>query len=316
MAEIRRTGPRLCDVTHVIDVRTPQPWALVVHGGAGAPAWKMTMERLKGIHQGLSDAYGAGEEVLSRGGAALDAVCAAVAVLEDDPLFNSGRGAALTAAGDVEHDASVMSGDGRGGAVALSRHTRHPVLLARAVRDNSAHVLLADPPDELVASWGLEMVSNEWFVTEHQREHLAEVRARVAVRQHGTVGAVALDRAGHVAAATSTGGAENQASGRIGDTPLLGAGTWARDDVVAVSCTGAGEAFMQGAVAHQVSARIEYGLQDVADSARTVINNEIGGREAIGGLIAVTPKRRCVLAWNSPGFLAAWWENGELRTRM
>jgi len=303
-------------VTHVIDVRVAKGWALVVHGGAGAPSWKMTMERLKGIHQGLSDAYRAGDDILSRGGSSLDAVCAAVGVLEDDPLFNAGRGAALTAQGTVEHDAAVMTGAGRGGAVALSRHARHPVVAARAVMERSPHVLLADPPDDLMASWGLELMPNEWFVTEQQREHLADVLRRGAPRQQGTVGAVAVDRSGHVAAATSTGGIEGQALGRIGDSPLLGAGTWAKDDVAAVSCTGAGEAFIQGAVAHQVSARVEYGLQDMADAARTVINEEIGGREAVGALIAVTPQRRCVLAWNAPVFRAAWWENGELRTRM
>ncbi|MCL2317292.1 MAG: isoaspartyl peptidase/L-asparaginase, partial [Actinomycetia bacterium] len=126
----------------------------------------------------------------------------------------------------------------------------------------------------------------------------------------------AVDMHGHVAAATSTGGIENQALGRVGDTPILGAGTWARDDVVAVSCTGHGEAFMLGAVAHQVSARVEYGLQDVADAARTALNDEVAGRGFTGALIAVTPKRRCVLAWNAPTLLAAWRENGELRTRL
>jgi len=288
----------------------------VVHAGAGAPTWKMTMERLTGIHQGLSEAYESGESVLKAGGSALDAVCAAVAALEDNPLYNAGRGAALTTLGTVEHDAAVMTGDGHGGAVAVSRYARHPVLVARAIMERTPHVLLTDPPPELIASWGLEMADNDWFVTAHQLEHLQQVKRSAASLQHGTVGAVAVDAEGHLAAATSTGGIENQAIGRIGDSPILGAGTWARDESVAVSCTGHGEAFILGAVAHQVSARLEYGLEDLADAARAAINYEVGARGFTGALIAVTPQRRCVLAWNAPTLLAAWRENGQICTRM
>jgi len=274
------------------------------------------MDKLQGIHQGLNRAYQAGETVLRGQGSALDAVCAAVEVLEDDPLFNAGRGAALTADGTVEHDAAVMSGDGRGGAVTLSRHAQHPVDLARAIRDRSPHVLLADPPDDIVADWGIGLADNDWFVTPDQREHLAAVQARLRSRQHGTVGAVALDIHGHVAAATSTGGIENQAVGRIGDTPILGAGTWARDGVVAVSCTGVGEAFLQGGVAHQLSARMEYGGQDVAEAAQAIIDNEIVAREAFGALIAVTAKGRSVLVWDAPVLQAAWREGDKIHTRI
>ncbi|MDR0285913.1 MAG: isoaspartyl peptidase/L-asparaginase [Propionibacteriaceae bacterium] len=297
---------------------------MVIHGGAGGAHWQMDDAKAAAYRAGLRAAYLAGEAVLAAGGAALDGCCAAIQVLEDDPLFNSGRGAALTAAGTVEHDAAVMTGDGRAGAVALSRHARHPVLLARAVRE-SDEVLIADPTGDFVAAYGLETCDNAWFATPERLERLAALRAGLpgaepevgfAANKHGTVGCVALDVLGHLAAATSTGGYDNKPVGRIGDTPIIGAGTYARDGVVAVSCTGRGESFIEGVVAHQVSARMELGGQDVVAAARTVIEREVTGRGTMGALIAVGATGDCVLAWDARTLLAAWRDGDTVRTHL
>jgi len=309
------------DVTDVISTKSPLPYALVVHGGAGGQHVGLTDDMEAGFRAGLTAAYRAGESVLAAGGSALDAVCAAVGVLEDDPLFNAGVGASLTSDGTVEHDAAVMTGDGRGGAVALSRRARHPVLLARAIM-GTPEALIADPPDEYVASFGLELVGNDSFVTDARRARLAQLQAvgeeglAAGDHKHGTVGCVALDAAGRLAAATSTGGYDNKPPHRVGDTPILGAGTWAKDGVVAVSCTGRGESFMLGDVAHQVSARIEYGRQDAASAAAATIEAEIAGRHTHGALIAVTSDGQCVLAWDSPTLLACWRDGDELVTHI
>jgi len=296
-------------VTESISVASNRPYALIVHGGAGGHHFNMSDAKETAFGAGLRAAYEAGEAVLAGGGSALDAACAAVVLLEDDPVFNAGRGASLTADGTVEHDASVMTGDGHGGAVTLSRRVRHPVLLARAVI-GTPEVLIADPADAYVASFGLELVDNDWFVTDERRAHLATFQTQ------GTVGCVALDAHGHLAAATSTGGYDNKPSHRIGDTPIIGAGTWAKDGVVAVSCTGRGESFMLGGVAHQVSARMEYGHQDATTAATAAIEAEVTGRGTMGALIAVTADGQSVLAWDSPTLLACWRDGDEVVTHI
>jgi len=305
-------------VNDIIDVTSTRPFALVVHGGAGGRHWNLDADREAAFRAGLRAAYLAGESVLADGGSALDAACAAVLVFEDDPLFNAGRGASLTAAGTIEHDAAVMTGNGRGGAVTLSRRVRHPILLARAILD-TPEVLIADPDDDYVRGFGLELCPNEWFITDERRAHLAELQATKTNwddHKHGTVGCVALDAAGHLAAATSTGGYDNKPVHRVGDTPILGHGTYAKDGVVAVSCTGRGESFMQGVVSHEVSARIEYGAQDVAAAAAATVAAELSGRGTTGALIAVTPAKRCVIAWDSPTLLAAWRDGDDLLTHI
>ena len=308
----------MADVTDTIDVTSIRPYAIVVHGGAGGQHWNLDDAREAAFRAGLRSAYLAGESVLDAGGSALDACCAAVRIFEDDPLFNAGRGASLTADGTIEHDAAVMTGDGRGGAVTLSRRVRNPIALARAILD-VPEVLIADPDDDYVRSFGLELIQNEWFITNERREKLAQLQATKTTwddHKHGTTGCVALDASGHLAAATSTGGYDNKPAHRVGDTPILGHGTWAKDGVVAVSCTGRGESFMQGAVSHELSARIEYGGQDVAAAAAATITAEITGRGTTGALIAVTPAKRCVLAWDSPTLLAAWRDGDELLTHI
>jgi beta-aspartyl-peptidase (threonine type) len=290
-------------------------FSLVLHGGADGRAAEPSVEQEAPYAEGLAQAYRAGRTVLATGGSAVDAVCAAVAELENCVLFNAGRGAALTAEGEAELDASVMTGDGRAGAVAVTRRAKNPVLAARKVLEETDHVLLVAPGDELLAGWGLETVESDYFVTQSRRQQLAKVRAgALAQSRHGTVGAVALDLAGRVAAATSTGGIVNQHEGRVGDTPVIGAGTFARDGVVAVSCTGEGEAFIEGVVAHDIYARMRYAGAALPEAVRDTIEAELDGRGANGGLIAVGADGRVVVAHNSPAMFAAWEDAGELVT--
>lgn len=289
-------------------------YSLVLHAGAGGRVKEIDERSRCRYEAGLEAAYRAGEGVLEGGGSALDAVCAAVRSLEDNPLFNAGRGAALTAGGRAELDASVMTGDGRAGAVAVSRCARNPVLAARAVMERSEHVLLVSPGADAVAGWGLETVEPDYFVTEARREQLARVRAElVEGPRHGTVGAVAVDRGGHVAAATSTGGIVNQADGRVGDTPLIGAGTFAMDGVAGVSCTGEGEAFIRAVVAHDVVSRMRYLGIGAAQAARTAIEEGLTARAASGGLIVARPGG-VVVAHNSAAMFAAFRRDGRIVT--
>ena len=215
---------------------------------------------------GLHAALAAGSAILSGGGSALDAVAAAVRVMEDDPVFNAGRGSVFTAEGRIECDAAVMDGrDRQAGAVAGVTATRHPIDLARAVMAQSAHVLLAGPgADAFSRAKGLEQAPPEWFAIPERRRQLDELLANPDApfdsgMKYGTVGAVARDTAGHLAAATSTGGLTAKRWGRIGDSPLIGAGTYADDRAAAVSCTGAGEIFIRLSVAHEICAQVRLG---------------------------------------------------------
>lgn len=281
------------------------PWALAIHGGAGGRVEELGVQGDGEYEEGLAAAYAAGSRVLDDGGTALDAVCAAVIALEDNPLFNAGRGSALRCDGSIETDAAVMSG-GRAGAVAAIGSARNPITLARRVMEEGKAVLRTNISAETIRSWGLDAVEPEYFRTPGRIAQLDNVQAgRIPAQTHGTVGAVAMDREGRLAAATSTGGMVNQAVGRIGDSPLVGAGTYARDNVVAVSCTGSGEAFIQGVVAHEVAARVRYLDADLADAVRDVLEEEVGGRGVTGGIIAVGADGQVVIAHNSPAMFAA-----------
>lgn len=298
----------------MIKVDPTQPWSLVVHGGAGNG---FSPEVRDDVQAGLAAALAAGEAVLADGGSAEDACCAAVCVLEDTPVFNAGRGAALTASGTAELDACLMGGDGTAGAVAASRYARNPVLAARAVKEQTDHVLIADPSRDWLLGSGLDVVDPDYFETPRRLGQLAELQARLETGpRHGTVGAVARDATGHLAAATSTGGVINQAVGRVGDTPIVGAGTFAADGVVAVSCTGEGEAFMLGVVAHDVAARMAYLELDAADAVHQAIETGVGGRDAIGGIIAVDASGRVVVDHNSPAMAAAWRDDDGVQTKL
>jgi beta-aspartyl-peptidase (threonine type) len=290
-------------------------WALVLHGGAGGRVEELTLDARGSYAEGLTRAYRAGAQVLSAGGAALDAVCAAVEQLEDDPLFNAGRGAALTAVGTAELDACVMTGAGEAGAVTACRHARNPVHAARKVMEETPAVLLVAPDLDRLTGWGLATVEPEYFVTPARQQQLANVQARLLEpARHGTVGACAIDVRGAVAAATSTGGMVNQSEGRVGDTPIVGAGTYARDGVVAISCTGEGEAFIRGVVAHDVAARMRYLGQPLAEAVEATVTEELTARGASGGLIAVGADGRVVVAHNSPAMFAAYSDGTQVVT--
>jgi L-asparaginase / beta-aspartyl-peptidase len=269
-------------------------WKLVIHGGAGAMRPVHGDEdHVERARQGLRDALDAGAALLSRGGNAIDAVEAAVRVLEDDPCFNAGRGSTLNAEGLVELDAAIMDGaNRRAGAVAGVRTTRAPISLARTLMERGPHVFLSyDGADRLAREAGLEQVENDWFVTGERRRQLDELLAKGGFDsdvKYGTVGAVAVDRNGHVAAATSTGGLTAKQWGRIGDSPLIGAGTYADDRSAAVSATGSGEYFIRAVAGHQLAERMRLGgetLQAALDGTLQDIK-ELGGT---GGLIAVSP---------------------------
>lgn len=294
-------------VIHSATLGRPEPM-LLVHGGAGARPTPIDPSMEPRYRAGLQAGLDAGSAVLAGGGDALEAVCAAVMVLEDDELFNAGRGAALTADGTAELDAAVMSGDGRAGAIAVSRHIRNPVLGARAVRDLTDHVLIVAPDEATAKGWGLETVPAEYFVTAHRQAQLRDIlAARAQAPRHGTVGAVALDVSGHLACATSTGGIVAQSVGRVGDTALIGAGTYACDDTIAVSCTGAGEAYIQGCVAYDVAARIKYLGQELDPALRSTYAAALERVGATGGTIAVTPRGEAVIIHNSDGIFAGYW---------
>src|SRR5437660_1698873 len=245
----------------------PRPLAMVIHGGAGVidPA-KMTPERAASYRAGLAAALDAGYAILERGGSSLDAVPAAVRIMEDDPQFNAGRGAVLNHEGDAELGAAIMDGHGpRAGAVAAVRHVKNPVELARLVMEKSPHVLLvAEGAEEFALEQGVALVPRGYFRTEGRERELEEARRAASERLHaasppgsGTVGAVALDGAGHLAAATSTGGLTDKHRGRVGDSPIIGAGTYA-DEACAVSGTGQGEFFIRQVVAYDLCALMEY----------------------------------------------------------
>lgn len=280
--------------------------SLALHGGAGDRAGPLPAARRARYEHGLRAAYQAGWPVLAAGGDALDAVCASVAVLEDDPLFNAGRGAALTATGQAELDASVMTGCGRAGAVAAAKYAKNPVRLARAVMERTPHVLIADPDAEFLERHGLEVVDRGYFVTGPRRQQLERVLAgRAVATRHGTVGAAARDVSGRLAAATSTGGMTGQADGRVGDSAIIGAGVYARDGVVAISSTGDGEAFIRGVVAHDIAARMRYAGAGLAEAVRATIEAELAQRGATGGVVAVGGDGQVVVARNSAMMFSA-----------
>ena len=276
-------------------------FAIVVHGGAGG--MPRDAERIERMRSGAAAAVEAGHAVLAAGGAALDAVEAAVVVLEDDPEFNAGRGAALTEYGRVELDASMMDGTTRAaGAVAAVRGVRNPIRAARAVLEEGRHVLLVGPPaTEFAATAGLAFEAETWFVTERERQALANA----AEPARGTVGAVARDAEGRLAAATSTGGVSGQRLGRVGDSPLVGAGTWADDSTVAVSCTGHGESIIRSALAHEVDALLRHRALGLHEACELAIDG-LGRWCQVGGLIAVSSHGEVAATFNSPGMTRAW----------
>jgi beta-aspartyl-peptidase (threonine type) len=280
-------------------------WQLVIHGGAGAMRPKHgDPDHHEKAREGLRAALDAGAAILSGGGSALDAVEASVRALEDDPCFNGGRGSVLTSEGVVELDAAIMDGrDRRAGAVAGLTTTRAPISLARRLMEQGPHVFLSGTgADQFARESGLEQVDNGWFVTGERRRQLDELLAGGgfdADVKYGTVGAVACDSSGHVAAATSTGGLTAKRWGRIGDSPLIGAGTYADDGSAAVSATGSGEYFIRAVAAHQLADRVRLAGESLQAALHGVLADirELGGT---GGLIAVGPAGEVAWGFTTP----------------
>lgn len=324
-------------------------WTLVIHGGAGTiERDRITPEQDSAIRAALTQALETGSAILDEGGSALDAVEATLRVLEDDPHFNAGRGAVFTWQGTIEHDASIMDGATRdAGAVTGTSNTRHPITLARRVMDSSPHVFLSgEGADQFSREQGLEQAENSWFETDYRRGQWEEFRQRTEGGEelgaldvefkYGTVGAVAMDREGHMAAATSTGGMTGKRWGRIGDSPVIGAGTYADDRACAVSATGDGEYFIRAGVAHEICIRIrieverrsaelghEYSSGGAATVYRARLDDEtvqaiadevIADQESLGGtggVIVTTPWGNRIYSFDTPGMYRGMAAEGE-----
>ncbi|MDP3385057.1 MAG: isoaspartyl peptidase/L-asparaginase [Phenylobacterium sp.] len=311
-------------------------WAIVVHGGAGViERADLTPEQEAAYRAAMTKVTQAGGDVLAKGGSALDAIEAAIHLLEDDPLFNSGRGAVFTAEGRNELDASIMDGATlKAGAVAGVTRTRHPISLARAVMEKSPHVMLmGSGADTFSKEAGLEQAEPAYFFTERRwrslEKFLAEQKLPVPPRptgsvvadeaaalahdegKYGTVGVVALDQAGHVAAGTSTGGTTGKRWGRVGDSPIIGAGNYASDASCAVSATGTGEYFIRLTVAREICALVEHKGLSLQAAADEVVQEKLTALGGDGGVIAVAPDGQMAWSYNTSGMYRARLAAGE-----
>ena len=308
-------------------------WALVLHGGAGVLARSsMTPEAEASYRAGIGEAITAAAAVLDKGGSSLDAVEAAIKLLEDNPLFNAGRGAVFAADGTNQLDAAIMDGATmQAGAVADVQHTRHPILLARAVMEKSPHVMLIGKgADDFAASVHLEQVPQSFYFTEHRWQQLVDqltkeglpipprpegappapakriaATERPDAHKYGTVGVVALDRAGNIAAGTSTGGVTGKRWNRVGDTPVIGAGTYASNQSCGVSATGTGEYFIRLTVARTICALVEYKGMPLQAAVDQVVQKDLVAIHGDGGVIALTPDGQLAWSFNTPGMFRA-----------
>lgn len=291
----------------------PAGWTLVIHGGAGGIPKDLPAAERAAIDQALHRALEEGGRILAAGGSSLDAVQRAVEVMEESGVLNSGRGAVLNHDGVAELDAAIMDGASRkAGSVAALHHVAHPIDLARAVMDHSRHVLLVgEGAEQFAREQGMALMPESYFVTERRRrdlqraiEHEAAERAPAPLPtgSKGTVGAVALDTHGNLAAATSTGGLTNKHPGRVGDSPIIGAGTYAQNGVCAISATGVGELFIRYTAAADVCARVKYRGQSISEASAAVIDelSSVGGE---GGMIAVDAQGNVATPYSSPSML-------------
>jgi L-asparaginase / beta-aspartyl-peptidase len=289
-------------------------YGLAIHGGAGTlPRAETGAAQDERYRAGLAEALAAGFALLERGGSSLDAVTRAVVVLEDNPLFNAGRGAVFTFDGYNELDASIMDGATlKAGAVCGVTHIKNPIELARTVMEHSEHVLLSGAgAEEFALARGFSFVPRSYFYTEARWRQLERIRAGdgalspLTISPIGTVGAVALDAHGRLAAATSTGGMTGKRFGRIGDSPIIGAGTYADDRSCAISATGHGEVFIRAAVAHDISARMRYGGRSLGRVVHEVVMEELPAIGGEGGVIAIDRHGRIEMEFNSEGMFRA-----------
>ncbi len=297
-------------------------YSLAVHGGAGTILKSnMTPEKEAAYHAGLRRALEAGEAVLKDGGSALDAVTVAVCALEDEPLFNAGRGAVFTDHGEQEMDAAVMDGrDRKAGTVASIFGPKNPVLAARAVMEHTVHVTMTGSNAlDIARKAGVEFAEKDYFFTQARWDALQETLKMKArgeddadpARRHGTVGAVARDSDGNLAAATSTGGWTGKAAGRIGDTPVIGAGTFADNATCAVSGTGHGEIFMRWTAASEIAARMRHAGESLEQAASHVVMVDLKEHGGSGGVIAIDRDGNITLPFNSEGMYRGLVRSGE-----
>lgn len=293
-------------------------YAIVLHGGAGTILKKnMTGEKELAYRTTLGQALDIGEAILKNGGASLDAVESTIRFLEDSPLFNAGKGAVFTADGRNEMDASIMDGkDQNAGSVGSVTTVKNPISAARAVMERSAHVFLVrEGAEQFAAENGLEIVKPEYFYTKVRYESLQKIKEREKLKnesdsslenKHGTVGVVALDKEGNIAAGTSTGGMTNKRYNRIGDSPVIGAGTYADNSTCGVSATGHGEYFIRYAVAHDIHAQMLYGHKSLKDAARHIIYDVLVQKGGTGGVIALDSKGNITMPFNTEGMYRAY----------
>jgi beta-aspartyl-peptidase (threonine type) len=296
--------------------------AIAIHGGAGTiDKSEMTPEKELAYKSALNDALKAGHDALSNGKSAMDAVELAVNSLENNLLFNAGRGAVFCADGGFELDASIMFGkDLTAGAVAGVKNIAHPISLARKVMEKTSHVLLAGQGAlDFAKSIGVKQETDEYFFSQHRYNQWQELVGTTEValdhgssttKPIGTVGAVALDKDGNIAAATSTGGMTNKQFGRIGDTPVIGSGTYANNNTCAVSCTGHGEYFLRSVVAYDISCLIEYGKLTLEEACNKVVKDKLVKIGGEGGLVAIDAKGNISLTFNSPGMYRGYVREG------
>jgi beta-aspartyl-peptidase (threonine type) len=295
-------------------------FGLAIHGGAGTlPRREMSGEMERKYRSGLAAALDAGYAVLQRGGTSLDAVTRAVTVLEDNPLFNAGLGAVFTLDGRNELDAAIMDGGSlKAGAVCGVTHIRNPIELARTVMEHSEYVMLSGAgAEEFALTRGIALVPRSYFYTPERWRQLERIRSgdaglsALTISHVGTVGAVALDGAGRLAAATSTGGMTGKRYNRIGDSPIIGAGTYADDRSCAVSATGHGEVFIRAAVAHDICSRMRFGGRTLSTAVREVVLEELPALRGEGGVIAIDAQGEIAMEFNSQGMFRASRRSGE-----
>ncbi len=303
-------------------------FALVVHGGAGSiTKGKYSDDKETQYKMKLEEALTVGYEILNVGGSSIDAVESVIRVLEDSPLFNAGKGAVLTELGDVELDASIMSGkDINAGGVASVTHIKNPISLARFVMEHSPHVLMFGVGAEKFADeFGLQKVENNYFKTKERIERFNKSKSLTNLENNnilkdykfGTVGCVALDKKGNLAAGTSTGGMSGKKYGRVGDSPIIGAGTYANNNTCAISATGQGECFIRNVVAYDISALMEYKGLSLKDASEKVIKYKLPKQKASGGIIGVDKNGNIVMPFNTDGMFRGFIkEGGEVNVGM
>jgi L-asparaginase / beta-aspartyl-peptidase len=319
--------------TETVTAPEKPEFTIVIHGGAGTILKKnMTPEKEAAYKVTLEEAIRVGYEILKEGGTSLDAVQKTINVMEDSPLFNAGKGAVFTNAGTNEHDASIMDGKTlNAGASAGTTTVRNPINLARTIMDNSPHVMLSGKgADTFAEEQGIQIVDPSYFFTERRFKSLQNIKetqkteldyddkaafydSDIKDSKFGTVGCAALDKYGNLAAGTSTGGMTNKRWGRVGDAPIIGAGTYANNATCAVSSTGWGEYFIRAMVAHDISALMEYKGMSLKDAAREVIHDKVGGLGGDGGIVAVDKNGNIAMEFNTAGmYRATMNDKGEL----